>query len=228
MAIKSVHLPDGSTVEIDEWLHWPIYSTCEFDQAAAVNMRLFTYVVGQNVPQQGAVVGGARASNESDTNQVARTRMNHDEAFVVFAIMPEYFALDDAVLAASAANTAAEEPAISGLNLARLQRDLLLELFVGADINKPMARAPIGWWGTSVGAPAYPSGDALVAGVRFNYGTQGRPAVGNQRRGQLPILIGSDRVMYARVSSPVGAITGLDQDIRLRVYLDGLKRRPVA
>lgn len=230
MAIKKVHLPDGSEVIIDEWLHWPQFSVIEFGAAVALNLRAFTYVQGQNVPQQGVIPGGARTATESDTNQVSRTRMNHDEAYLAYSLTYEHFALSDATIPdqSPAGILVAPAPVLSADNLRRLQRDVVVELIIGAGILKPQFRAPFAWIGQSAGSPAWTSGDAPAAAVAFSYGTAGEMTAKNQRRWNLPIFIQSDRVMFLQVRSEQGAITDLDQAVRLRWYLDGLKRRPVA
>jgi hypothetical protein len=222
MAIKKIHLPDGEEVVIDEWLHYQQFSTIEFAAGSQINLRAFTYVQGQVVPQQGLV---PRNATESDTNQVAKTRMNHDEAYLCYAITWEAFALSSAE---SETFTLAPAPAMLSQNVRRLQRDVVLSLVVGANIKKPQARAPFSRYGQSVGAPAYPSSQALTAATAFSYGTGGKMSASNQRRFQLPVYIASDRVFYVEVRSFPGAITDLSQAVRLRIYLDGLKRRPVA
>lgn len=229
MAIKKVHLPDGSEVVIDEWLHWPQFSTVEFAGGVALNLRAFTYVTGQRVPQQGAVAGGPRTATEVDTNQVARTRINHDEAYLAYSITYEHFALSDAFLDDPVnAVLAAPAPVLLSQNLRRLQRDVVVEFIVGAGIDKPQFRAPMSWIGQGPGAPAFTSGDTVAAGIQFSYGTAGCPSPKDQRRWQLPIYVQSDRVLFVQMTSFPGAIADLTQDVRIRWYLDGLKRRPVA
>lgn len=225
MAIKKIHLPDGEEVVIDEWLHYQQFSTIEFAAGAQVNLKAFTYVQGQTVPQIGLV---PRNATESDTNQVAKTRMNHDEAYLCYAITYENFALTNAEIAGTSPTTLAPAPALLSQNLRRLQRDLVLSLVVGANIKKPQARFPFSRIGQSVGAPAYTSTGLVAANTAFSYGTGGKLTSSNQRRFQLPVYIASDRVFYLEVRSFPGAITDLSQAVRMRLYLDGLKRRPVA
>ncbi|MHC4717523.1 MAG: hypothetical protein ACYS5V_11170, partial [Planctomycetota bacterium] len=113
--------------------------------------------------------------------------------------------------------------------------------FIGANINKPMASAPLAYYGQGIGAVAFGSGDAMAIAdgpslaLNLDYGTAGSISPENQRRWQLPVYIHSDRVMYARLRTPGGAgvagtgsMRDIDQDYQLKVYLDGLKRRPVA
>lgn len=229
MAINQIRLPNGEEVTIDEWLHWPLYSTIEFGAGIAVNLRAFTYVQGQRVPQQGTVPGGTRSATVSDTNQVARTRMNHDEAFLAYSLTYESFGLSDAY-ADSPANLVltAPAPVLSPQNLRRLQRDIVVSFTIGAGIDKPQFRAPLSWIDQGVGAPAYGSGDAPTAGVAFSYGTAGEVTPKSQRQWKLPIYVASDRVMHLNLKSAYGAISDLTQAVSMRWYIDGLKRRPVA
>lgn len=225
MAIKRIRLPDGQDVTIDEWLHWPLFSSIEFAAADALRLRAFSYIRGQRVPTSPNVVGGARIADDADTNMVTRTRMNHDEAFIVYAITKEVFALTDGNAPSPTGVVEAELPAVAGANLKRLDRDVLVELFIGAGIQKPQYRSPWSYIGQAIGSPAWTSGDT-PAGVSI--GTAGRITPANERRFQLPIYIENDRSMYMLLSSPAGAIGGLTQDLRIRMWLDGLKRRPIA
>lgn len=247
MAIKNVRLPQrmgGGEFNLEEWLHWPLYSAVEAQAGVAIDLRCFSYVVGQNVPQAGAISSGARTATPSDTNQVARSRINHDEAFVAFSLTYEHWALEgttnsDSVFPAPPLDDAAVAPILRGTNLRIFQREMMMELFVGANISKPMASAPFSYYGQGIGAVGYGSGDALTianggaTSLNLNYGTGGCIMPENQRRWHLPVQIDPDRVMYVRLRTPAGALAqggmaDVDQDYRLKVYLDGLKRRPVA
>jgi len=228
MAIKQIRLPDGSEVVIDEWLHYQQFSTIEFAAATAVNLRAFTYVQGQQIPTQGVVPGGPRTATESDTNQVAKTRMNHDEAYLCYALTYEHFALTNAEVGEDPATLLAPAPVLLSQNLRRLQRDLVISLVVGANIKKPQARFPFSRIGQSIGSPAFTSTQALAVNTAFSYGTGGAMTASNQRRFQLPVYIASDRVFYLEIRSFPGAIADLSQAVRMRFFLDGLKRRPVA
>lgn len=221
MAIKEIVLPDGTKLVIDEWLHWPTYSVMEFAAASKVDLRAFTYVQGNRVSSQGLT---ARTATEADTNQVVKSQMNYDEAILIYSLTYEPFALSS--YAASSSISASPTPMLSALNLRRLQRDLMVDLFVGARQQKPQFRAPFSFVAQGLGAPAWGPGDRPVAGMAFQYGTGGYPTPENQRRLELPIYVQSKQPFNLRVYSPA-AISDLDQAVRLRWYLDGLKRRPV-
>jgi hypothetical protein len=238
MTIQKIKLPNGQTFNIEEWLHWPIFSTVEAAAGVSVNLNAFSYVVGQNVPR---VSLPARQATYSDTNQVARSRMNHDEAMIVFSMTYEHFAVEAAQGAVHpnsqytvpALDMEALAPVLSGVNLAKLRRDLMINLLIGAGITKPMASAPLSYYGQGIGAVAWGSGDALAiatggaTALNLNYATGGVISPKNQRLWSLPVMIESDRVMKCQVKSPAGALS-TDQDWSLKIYLDGLKKRPVA
>lgn len=245
MAIDKIKLPDGTEVALSEWLHWPLFSTIEgqgglnsaadpllLGNGVSFDLKLFAYVAGAPVPQAGIVPNPNRMATDSDTNQVARSRINHDEAFICFSMTYEMVALtDDTAFPGLPNNVGALAPVFTGSNLKRMQRDCMYELYVGAGIKKPQARAPLSYYGQGIGAPAWGSGDELNTAtqvINFSYGTAGYISPLNQRRWQLPVYIHSDRVMYAKLNSPQGQIVGLSQSWAFKSYLDGLKRRPVA
>lgn len=224
MAIRSIQLPDGSTIEIDEWLHWPTFSVIEFNAGAKVNLRAFSYVQGNPVASQGLTV---RTATEADTNQVVKQQTNYDESILVYDVTYEAFALSNAILVREAGNLdLAPAPLILSTNHQRLKRDLMVELYVGAKQTKPQFRAPFSFIGQSIGAPAWGPGPSPAAGFNISYGTGGYPTPENARRLELPVYIESAQIFYLKIYSNA-AIADLTQDISLRFYLDGLKRRPV-
>lgn len=236
MAIREIRLPDGTNLKIDEWIHWPSFSTIEFAAYSKINLRAFSYIAGQQVPSEGLA---KRTADEADTNSTVRNRTNQDEALVVYAATYELFGLsvaaaDPRIAPAGAAVLAAGPPGVSRHNVLALQRSVLFELFVGANINKPQARVPLSRIPQSVGPVVHgttiaglSAGPVLTLGAR-DYGTAGRVSSNNQWRWEIPVYIESDRVFYTRISTPEGALADMNQDIRMRIWLDGMKRRPVA
>ncbi len=209
MAIKTIKTPGGEEFNIDEWLHWPLYSTIESGALLALDLRAFGYVVGGNVPGSNTLTGtsgGSRNANEADTNQVAKSRMNQDEQFLAFSMTYEHFAVEgttnsNMAFTVAPNDLAAEAPQLWGTNLRRLQMSVLLDLMVGANISKPQARAPLSYYGQGIGAVASGSGDAVAISVgaatalNLDYGTAGCVSPTNQRRWNLPVNIKSDTVM---------------------------------
>lgn len=233
MAVKEIRLPDGRNVVIDEWLHWPLYSTVEFAGGASINLRAFSYVRGQRVPVAGTIPGSPRLATAADTNMAQRQQMAFDESFVMYSITYEAFAapvkVRDEEDPPEITDVFSSGGEILGSDLRALQRDLMIELILGAGQTKPQLRYPFSFVPQSVGAQAFASSFAGgPPAVSANVGTGGAIHSGNQRRLELPINIPSQRQMYLRVYAPTGTVAGLQTSaIRLRFWLDGMKRRPV-
>lgn len=235
MAIREIRLPDGTDLKLDEWVHYPLFSTIEFARRTKLNLKAFSYTVGQTVPSQGLV---KRTADEADTNQVVRGRTNHDEAMVVYSMTYELFGLSDASANPTQdaiAPLAAVAPNFSRHNLLALQRSMLVELFVGANINKPQLRVPFSRLSQSLGpqihgttlATQTPAPGLVVTLGGTDLATGGRLSANNQWRLEIPIYIEADRVFNVRFST-AEALADMNQDLRLRCVLDGMKRRPVA
>ncbi len=243
-AIRTVRIGDKEFA-LDEWSHWPLYTTVEGARSTtlapvSVNLRGFSYIVGQNVPRAGSLA--QRTATVADTNQATRARINRDEAYICFAMTYEPFALEtfddtgagtnDSDYTAAPFDQETAQPMLTGTNLRMMQMQMMFELFLGANITKPMASAPLSWYGQSAGAYVNGSGDAVTinngaaAAINLNYGTAGELTAENQRRWVLPVEINSDTPMYSKLSTP-GGVLNVDQDWRMRQYLDGIKRRPV-
>lgn len=236
MAIQQLRLPNGEVVVIDEWISIPRFSVIEFGNDVDVNLRAFTYIIGQPVPQQGTipVAFANRNSTITDTNQTTRTRLNQEQGYLVYSLTYEVFALNDADIPSGSPTgiLQAGAPSISSNNLRRLQRDLVVSLVIGAKITKPQARMPFSWLGQGPGALQYPSGDVVAAGVSYSGGTGSKLGPESQRGWPLPVYIASNRVFYMQIKSersPRDATAARwTQAIRLRMYIDGMNRRPIA
>lgn len=231
-SFNALRLPDGREVSLSEWLHQPVWSTVEFDNAStAIDLRAFNFTKGQPVSSVGLA---RRNATDMDTNLVKRKAMNQDESLIVFSVTFEVFALSGAVTSSAAA--VAPIPCVSATDLARLQRDLMWELYVGAGIKKPQMGVPFVWLTQSMGPNYMVSGDESLTDRNIEVGTAGEIDPSNQRQLKLPIYIGgfgqnaqpgNSMFFQARLFNAFGgAVTGLRQDIRIRPVLDGLKKRP--
>lgn len=240
--VRTVRIGDQE-IALDEWSHWPLYTTVE--AAASVvgatvipNLTGFSYTVGQNVPSQNLP---KRRADINDTNQAVKAKVNRDEAFVCFAMTYEVFALENiyptrdnnSPYPVAPFDDESAAPMLTGTNLRFMQMALLLELFLGANINKPMAQAPLSWYGQSAGTWVSGAGDAVAISnafganaINLNYGTAGELSASNQRRWVLPVEINSGTVMKSKLTCPSGEFL-CDQAWRMRQYLDGIKMRPV-
>lgn len=224
-SMNKVRLPDGSVLEIAEWIHWPLFSTVEMAPADGINLTAFTYVRGNPVSASPSVAN--RNATEYDTNMLRRGKMNQDEAFIVFACTYEAFALTDDTLAPPQALA----PLMGATNLRRLQRSLTYQLIIGAGTKKADIEATFSWIAQSVGVDFTVAGDSPGTYL----GTAGCPYPGNQTVLNLPVPIGgtgerarpgNTRAFKLRIKCPRGIITDLTQEVRLRLILDGLRQRP--
>lgn len=231
-SLNKVRLPDGTELNISEWLHWPLYSSVDIGATDSIQLDAFSYVVGNQVPRS-PNAPAARLATRLDTNLVRARKMNQDEALVVFAITWELFGYDGTTDPNSPSQPMAATPLVDPVDLRTLQRDLLVELKVGANIKKPQVGIPFEYIGQGIGRAEYVSGDAASVAT----GSGGYPTPQNQRVLNLPVYIGgfgesakpgNSMTFFLRVRTPNGASTlpALKQDYAMRWWLDGLKKRP--
>jgi hypothetical protein len=224
-SLNQVRLTDGTLVEISEWLHWPLYSSCDIGAADPVNVTLFSYVVGQPVAK--TPTPAQREANDRDTNMVRKGKMNQDEAFIVMSLFWEPYALTSD----SSQPTEAPAPLMSAANLRRLQAALTYELIIGAGTKKADIELPFSVVPQSVGPRYSIAGDSAGTYV----GTASECDPGSQYVLNLPVPIGgtgerakpgNSRTFKLRLKSYNGAVPGLTQTFSGRFWLDGLRQRP--
>lgn len=227
--VSNIRLANGQEINLSEWLPTPRFSTVEWAQASSVNLTAFSYVVGQTVAQTGLA---NRSATELDTNMTKRKGMAQDEAMLVFAVTFDIYGLSDG--AVSGGHFAAVAPQYSALNLRRLQRDLVFALTVGSGISKPQVGIPFSEIAQSMGPVGFASG--VAATDTLDQGTSGVVRGVNQRTLDLPVFIGgfgednaigNGMQFQAKLyTGPGGAVSGLNQDTRIRIIFDGLLRLP--
>ncbi len=235
MAIREVRMPDGTVVAIDESLQWAAFSSFEANRLAGLDITIFSYLVGQRLPQSGVPVTGTRQATITDTNWNVRKKTGHDEAYLWYACTFEIFGLENNEPYTNApADIQATEPIMTGTNLRLLQRDALYSVAIGAGIEKPSFQAPFSYYRQGIGAMASGTTDAMTIAqgaatrLELNYGTAGWVSPRNQRSWNLPVFVQPDRVVSAKMEAPIGVVEGLDQDYLIRWYHDGIKTRPIA
>jgi hypothetical protein len=113
----------------------------------------------------------------------------------------------------------------------RLQRDLVCVLKIAS--VKEYTRAPLAWFPASTGvAPTY--SDAVNGQVGFVTGNNGSTDVGGKRVFASPLYVDGGEALVVDFLAPQGQIEGLSVGtepqgrIRLRTFLDGYRKRPVA
>lgn len=235
-SLNRILMADGSEFALQEWLHQPVWTTIEFANTAGVNMTAYSYRRGQPVASVGLP---KRTATDMDTNLVRQKAMNQDEALLCFGITVEFFSMYTVTYETEGpvTHTVVPAPAVAGTDMRRLQRDAMLEFYIGAGIRKPQFDAPLGYFGSSMGAHCASSGDDTATTLlNLDHGTPGRVSPLNQQALTMPLYIGGfgDSAMpgnamtfFAKFYNAFGgAFVGLRQSIRMRIVADGLKKRP--
>ena len=237
--VTKVRLPDGRVLTPGDWTSAePLYSTIEIAPGPYTTLQAFSYALGGDVPGSNAGTASPRKSNLSDTNLLGQgAQLPENEELIVYAMEIEAFTVVDAGSTDSAINPPAL-PHVSVLNMLRLQRDLVCVLKIAS--VKEYTRAPLAWFPASTGvAPTYSQAQtAAPAGgdTGFVTGNNGSTDVGGKRVFASPLYVDGGEALVVDFLAPKGEIEGLDLDvdgepvgrIRLRTFLDGYRKRPVA
>lgn len=226
--VWKVKLPDGRVMTPGDWTTFePLYSTVEFGTAAFTVQSLFSYGRGAAVPGS----SGARQSNLADTNLEGEgARLPENEELVIYNIALEAFSIgtngtDDTVPEPDA-------PLVSLNNMLRMQRDLLIVLRIAA--VKEYTRSPISYWPASTGVIHYNSSAKQAAGANgWVASNNGSPEAADCRKLSSPLYVAGGETFVVDLRPGPGVVTGLNlagatDRIRIRCYLDGYRRRPVA
>ncbi len=232
--IWKVRLPDGRTVRPTEWSSTPLWSTVEIGAGAQTPLFAFSYGRGGAVP--GSV--GPRNSTLVDTNMRGDGDIiPENEELLIYSIMAETFAIATNVANFFTGNDpGCPDPPLVGLrNLLRFQRDVNLELRI-AEV-KNYYDHPVGFFPASMGTNLY-LGAARSAGSAFAnsmlVGTNGSTSSFDNRRVATPHQVQPGEAFSVSFNFPFGQITNLNfgadanARLRVRVYADGYRRRPVA
>ena len=236
--VTKVRLPDGRVLTPGDWTSAePLYSTIEIAPGPYTTLQAFSYALGGDVPGSNAGTASPRKSNLSDTNLLGQgAQLPENEELIVYAMEIEAFTVVDAGSTDSAINPPAL-PHVSVLNMLRLQRDLVCVLKIAS--VKEYTRAPLAWFPASTGvAPTYSQAQtAAPAGgdTGFVTGNNGSTDVGGKRVFASPLYVDGGEALVVDFLAPKGEIEGLfngTEDptgrIRLRTFLDGYRKRPVA
>ena len=231
--VTKVRLPDGRVLTPGDWTSAePLYSTIEISPGPYTTLQAFSYALGGDVPGSGGATGSPRKSNLADTNLLGQgAQLPENEELIVYAMEVEAFTVAEAGDTDGGINPPAL-PNVSVLNMLRLQRDLVLVMRIAS--VKEYTRAPLAWFPASTGvAPTY---SAAVNGTEgFVVGNNGSTDVGGKRVFASPLYVDGGEALVVDFLAPKGEIEGLNLGeqppigrIRLRTFLDGYRKRPVA
>lgn len=228
--IDKVILPNGNVVIPGEWtMAVPLYSTVELAAGPLQNPVAFSYGRGGVVP--GSV--GPRQSDISDTNLFGEGgKLPENEQIVIRAIGVEVTKLGPALDVTRFPDC--DVPGVPLTDMLRIQRDLVMQLVIAG--VKQYTNSPVSYWpaGTGIyytisGGRSFVSGPAANGEVPAN---NGYPSTESMRELASPLQIAGGEAFGVTFVAGPGQVTNLNlaanSRIRLRVYLDGERRRPVA
>lgn len=246
--ITTLRLKTGEEVAFVDWTDQPLFSTIEVLHGTTTQeMNFFQYTVGDQVPGFAPVAPTTRVATEMDTNLASAGGMASTEEFLVFAIRPEVYrrtvssdsAPDFSAPVALANNS--NEPAATALMLSVLNHRCMLGLEIS---DKVYAYAGFGYFNGGMGpvGSGVPGG-ALTGAVMSTPGVPSQEAV---RAFSIPQHIGGQekfRVFLQHLDDGTGNGIEIGQEgasedgaptvvttrfARIRLYLDGLHKRPTS
>jgi hypothetical protein len=251
--ITQIVLPDGTEIGLADWTDRPLYSTADLASGFTdQEMDLFQYTAGQAVPAAAPTPGFVlRSSTQQDTDLATAGEMATTEEMLVYAVKPEvHCGLWDTenfntfryVGPPSALGTSPiGMPGVPLTVFAVLMQALLIRLRVS---EKDYVQAGFayhnpgfGLFGVSNMVPQ------PAANPSMSIGNNGLPSQEAVRSFALPVHIGGQEkyrltlvndpgtpVEFGKLelSGPGPIVNDPEVMVRVRVYLDGLYKRPTA
>lgn len=227
--LVSVKLPDGREYRPGDWTTAePLYSTVEVGANAFPLLTAFSYSFGGTVP--GSV--GPREALISDTNLEGEgNRLPENEELIVYNLSVEVF--KDGVESDPTLFPDPENPEVPLPDMLRLQRDLLV-IFRIANV-KEYTRAPLGYFPAGTGV-CYTTSGSVSRSTAGASGTaranNGGTSPADMRRMATPLHVAGGETLSVDIKAGPGQVQNLNlaaaARMRLRIYLDGYRRRPVA
>lgn len=230
-----VRLPDGRTLTPGDWTSAePLYSTVEIGQGSFPILTAFSYGRGS-----GEVPGspGPRSSTLGDTNLEGEgARLPENEELIAYSLSIEAFQIGTPDPLGDQLPIS-DPPDVSLLNMLRLQRDLLVITRIA--YVKEYTRAPMSIFPASTGVYQMNSGarSAVSAGaLGYVSSNNGSPNVSGTRPFASPLYVAGGESIAVDIRPGPGQVVDLNcaselspnGRVRLRIYFEGYRRRPVA
>lgn len=232
--IDKVRTASGDVIRPVEWSSTPYWSTVEVDDGPVETLAAYSYGIGGDVP--GSV--GPRKATKRDTNLKGDGGVIQEQnELLLYTIQAEVTMTTD--LAGSADYFANEEfqpdfPFVSGPNMKRLQRDVMLELRIAS--TKAYIEQPLGFFSAALGqdiSTGATDRTNTAAGTGYIVGQNGSPQTYDNRQFATPHHVAAGEAFAINLKFPFGEVRNLnfgDDDnarARVRIYAGGYRRRPV-
>lgn len=223
-----IRLPDGKVLTPGDWTSAePLYSTVEIGAGAFPVLTAFSYGRGASVPGSAA----QRRSTYADTNLEGEgNRLPENEELIAYSLSVEVFMIGPEGQVADPLNPA-QAPDVSLMNMLRLQRDLLVITRIAA--VKEYTRQPLGIFAAGTGVHQVNSAaENPLNGLGYVVSNNGGTQVSDSRQMASPLYVAGGESLAVDVRPGPGQVTGLNLDttsrMRLRLFFEGYRRRPVA
>lgn len=230
-----IRMPNGKVLIPSDWTSAePLYSTVEIGAGGFPIQTAFSYSRGGTVP--GSI--GPRRSTLRDTNLEGEgARLPENEEIIIYTMAISAFHIG--AQSDADALPPIDPPDVSLLNMLRLQRDLLVVARIA--YVKEYTRQPLSWFPAGTGTKQYNS----ASRSQFSAGATGYVASNNggdgvcdNRRFASPLYVAGGESIAVDIRPGPGQVLNLDVEttpgvtddgrIRLCLYWDGYRRRPVA
>lgn len=228
--LDKVRLPSGNVVIPGEWTQAvPLFSTVEIPAGPFSSTIAFSYGQGGVVP--GSI--GPRPSTLVDTNlQGEGGKLPENEQITIRAMGVEVTKIGPAASVNRFPDC--DPPGVPLPDMLRLQRDLLVRLVIAG--VKRYTDSPLSYWPAGTGLHYTISGGrSQVSGPAGNGevpANNGYPRANANRELASPLQIAGGEAFGVHFDAGPNQVINLNlatnSRIRLRVYLDGERRRPVA
>jgi hypothetical protein len=236
--VRELVLPNGKKYVPSDWTSAePLWSTVEIGVGPFPQLNAFSYGIGApEVP--GSI--GPRRSTICDTNlEGAGSKLPENEELITYNLAIELFKLGTAADVAYFPD--ADNPDVPLPDMLRLQQSILVVYQIAA--IKEYTRQPLSYFPQGMGtAYNFSGGLTRVSGGLTGtvVATNGSPSPADVRTFASPLYVAGGEAFTVEFTAGPGSVPGLNLSgpdpvppqvegrIRIRVYLDGLRRRPVA
>lgn len=235
--VREVVLPSGEKVVPADWTAAePLWSTIEVGAGPFPLLRSFTYSRGGEVP--GSI--GPRVANWCDTNLEGEgAKLPENEELICYSLCCELFKTGTAATTDQFPD--ADNPEVPLPDMLRMQRDIIVEFKIAA--IKEYTHSMLSYFPATTGIEYAMSGGLTKissgqTGVAV--ANNGSPSPLDARVFSSPLYVAGGESFSVDFTAGPGQVVGLNLApdtateplvpgrIRIRVFCDGLRRRPVA